>query len=65
MNPRRHFPTLFVLLASIAYSLVKANHFGWGALPYSDAELIADGIGVVILSIAVVVFVLIENARKS
>lgn len=64
MNASRHFPVIFILLASIAFSLVKANHFGWGALPYSDAELIADGVGVVIMSIAVVVFVLVENQGK-
>lgn len=32
---------------------VETHHFGWNALPASDAEVIADGIGLVLTALAV------------
>lgn len=37
---------------AVMFWLIETGHFGWHALPASDAEVICDGIVFVLLSIA-------------
>ena len=48
MNPR-------ILLFALAFGLVKTAYFGWNFFPASDAEIICDGITIIIGALALVV----------
>ncbi len=43
-----------ILFIGIAYWLFETAHFGWNLLPQSDAEIICDGISLLILAFAIV-----------
>lgn len=41
-----------ILVFALYFSLIETIHFGWNASPKSDAELICDGIALLIASLA-------------
>lgn len=43
-----------ILFFSICYSVAANFYFGWNALPKSDTEILSDGIGFILLSLAYV-----------
>lgn len=42
---------VLIVLMAITYSVVEAHHFGNNIAPKSDAEMVCDGIGILIASI--------------
>jgi hypothetical protein len=44
-----------IFLLAFLYWFIENNFFGWNMFPQSEAELIADGIVMLILAIAVTV----------
>ena len=50
--------TGFIMLGlTIAYSIVETRYFGWNNLPQSEAEMVCDGIGLILLFISMIMFV--------
>lgn len=43
---------LFGSLCAIFYTIVETAYFGWNFTPKSDAEMICDGIGLLMLVIS-------------
>lgn len=43
---------LYILLITVLYGLVENLYFGWHWTPMSDAEMVCDGIGLLIFSLA-------------
>lgn len=42
-----------ILIIAFGFWLLQNSHFGWNAAPASDAELIADGITLLIFALAI------------
>lgn len=42
----------YLWLSAIVFFMNQNNYFGWNMLPHSDAELIADGITLILSSMA-------------
>lgn len=45
---------LYVLFLGLGFGLIETAHFGWNALPQSDAEVVCDGIAMLITALAFV-----------
>lgn len=43
---------IVLYLVVILYATIESAHFGWNALPQSDAEVIADGIAILGIMLA-------------
>ena len=46
--------SLQLFLLALLYGLFETAYFGWNLLPGSDAEILADGIVVLIVGMAIV-----------
>lgn len=55
--------TLLFLLA-LLYGLAETAHYGWNVLPGSDAEVIADGITLLVLALAYVTREIEDKAKS-
>ncbi|MDA3854229.1 MAG: hypothetical protein PF444_08320 [Bacteroidales bacterium] len=44
-----------IFFIAIAFSLVETDYFGWNFMPRSDAEIICDGIVMIMLAMAFLV----------
>jgi len=44
---------LYIALIGFSFFLMQNNYFGWNAMPKSDAELLADGITMLLFALAV------------
>lgn len=42
-----------IWLLAIGFAIVTNHHFGWNGMPKSDAELICDGIALVLVALAI------------
>lgn len=50
----RALTRLGILTVATTYSLIETAHFGWNWWPKTDAELICDGISLVLMAVAFV-----------
>lgn len=45
--------SIYLWCLALAFFIEENSYFGWNMLPHSDAELIADGIGLILFSLAI------------
>lgn len=57
----RHKMSVWAYLTALGYGLLESAYFGWNPWPKSDAELIADGITLLIFSIACAINASVED----
>lgn len=48
---------------AVVFYVLQNNYFGWNSTPRSDAEVIADGILLVLVSLAVIATVLSTHLK--
>ena len=52
----------FALIIAIWWWLTETAYFGWNATPQSSAELIADGVALLMLLVSLLIRAVEENA---
>lgn len=48
------FTTFIITFLAGFYIVAETGHFGWNIIPKTDAEWIADGMGLLLLSVSLV-----------